>query len=123
MTTLSEEDNTQTFSATPPCPSSCHRDKDEKSHVLMFIDITRTHPHCTMRRQVWVQLLAEDPRSEEEGVCSLYGLRDAGMNFDQLTRQVMDKLGFTCGLWTPCVFVHREKNMQAYVYVDNFVIR
>ena len=45
------------------------------------------------------------------------------MNFEQLTRQVMDKLGFTCGLWTPCVFVHREKNMQAYVYDDNFVIK
>ena len=35
----------------------------------------------------------------------------------------MDKLGFTCGLWTPCVFVHREKNVQAYVYRDNFVIK
>ena len=33
-----------------------------KSHVLMFIDITRAHPHSTMRRQVWVELLAEDPR-------------------------------------------------------------
>ena len=68
---------------------------------------------------MWVQVPAEDPRSEEEGVCglllrSIYGLRDAGMNFEQLTSQVMDKLGFACGLWTPCVFVRREKN-------DNFV--
>ena len=52
-----------------------------------------------------MQLPAEDPRSKEEGVCglllrSIYGLRDAGVNFEQLTRQVMDKLGFTCGLWT-----------------------
>ena len=45
------------------------------------------------------------------------------MNFEQLTRQVMDKLGFTCGLWTPFVFVHREKNMQAFVDGDNFVIK
>ena len=35
----------------------------------------------------------------------------------------MDKLGFTCGLRTLCVFVHREKNMPAYVYGDNFVIK
>ena len=48
---------------------------------------------------------------------------DAGMNFEQLTRQVMDKRGFTCGLWTPCVYVHREQNMQAYVYGDIFVIK
>ena len=81
----------------------------------MFIDITRAHPQCTMRRQVWVELRAEDPRSKKEGVCglllrSIYGLRDAGMNFEMLTRQVMDKLDFNCGLWTPCVFVHLEKN-------------
>ena len=80
-----------------------------------------------MRRQVWVQLPQEDPRSTEEGVCglllrSIYGLRDAGMNFEQLTHQVMEKIGFTCGLWSPRVYVHREQNMQAYVYGDNFVI-
>ena len=135
-TTLSKEDNAQTFSATPPYEAlrllvsfaTSPRDTDEKSHVLMFIEIKRAHPHCTMRRQVWEQLLAQDPRGEEEGVCglllrSVYGMRDAGMNFEQLTPQDMDKLGFTCGLWTPCVFVHREKNMQAYVYGDNFVIK
>ena len=34
-------------------------------------------------------------------------------NFEQLTRQVTDKFGFTCGLWTPCVLVQgvrRELN-------------
>ena len=35
----------------------------------------------------------------------------------------MDQLGLTCGLWTPCAFVRREKNMQAFVYGDNFVIK
>ena len=57
-TTLSEEDNAQTYSATPPCEAlrllvsfvMSPRDTDEKSHVLMFIDITRAHPHCAMRR-------------------------------------------------------------------------
>ena len=81
-----------------------------------------------MRRQVWVPLPQEDPRSTEEGVCglllrSIYGLRDAGMNFEQLTRHVMDKLGFTCGLWSPCVYVHREQNMQVFVRCDNIVIK
>ena len=75
-----------------------------------------------------MQLPAEDPRCEEEGVCglllrSIYGSRDEGVNFEQLTRQVMDKLGFTWGLWTPFVFAHRERNMQAYVYGDNFGIK
>ena len=135
-TTLSEEDNAQTFSATLPYEAlrllvsfvMSPRNKDEKSHALMFIDVTRAHPHCTMRRQTWVELPAEDPRSKEESVCglllrSIHGLRDAGMNSEMLTRQVMDKLDFNCGLWTPCVFVHREKNMQAYVHGINFVIK
>ena len=79
----------------------------------MFIYITRAHLHWSMRRQVWVQLPREDPRSTEEGVCglllrSLHGWRDTGMIFKQLTRQVMDKIGFTCRLWTPYIFVQRE---------------
>ena len=125
-----EADIAQTFSATPPYEAlrllvsfvMSPRNKDEKSRVLMLIDISRAHPHRTMRRQVWVELPAEDPRSKEEGVCglllrSIYGLRDFDM------RQVMDKLDFNCGLWTLCVFVYREQNMQAYVYGDNFVIK
>ena len=74
-TTPSEMDNAQTFSATPPYEAlrmlasyvMSPRNKDEKSHVLMF---TRAHPHCTLRREVWV-LTAEHPRSKEEGVCGL----------------------------------------------------
>ena len=86
-TTLTEADNAQTFSATPPYEAlrllvsfvMFLRNRKEKSHVLMFIDITRAHPHVSMRRQVWVQLPQEDPRSTEEAVCglflpSLYGL-------------------------------------------------
>ena len=30
------------------------------------------------------------------------------MNFEQLTRDVMDKLGCTCGLWCQFVFVYQE---------------
>ena len=52
---------TQTFSATPP---------HEALRLLVSI-ATRAHPHCTARRQLWVQLPAEDPRSEEEGLCGL----------------------------------------------------
>ena len=135
-TTLTEADNAQTFSATPPYEAlrllvpfvMSPRNHEVMSHVLMLIDITRAHPHCSMRRQVWAQLPREYPRSTEEGVCgpllrSICGLRDSGMNFEQLTRQVMDKLGFTCGLWSRCVYMHREQNMQAYVYGDNFVIK
>ena len=45
------------------------------------------------------------------------------MNFDHLTRDVVDKIGFIFGLPSPCVFSHREKNMRAYVYGDTFVVK
>ena len=44
---------------------------------------------------------------------SIYGFEGRGMNFVQLTGQVIDKLGVTCGLWTPCVSVHREKDQRS----------
>ena len=51
---LTEADNAQTFSASPPYEAlrlrvsfvMSPRNHEEKSHVLMFIDITRAHPHC-----------------------------------------------------------------------------
>ena len=85
------------------------RNQEEKSYVLMLIDITRAHPHCSMRRQVWVELLQEDPRCAEECVCGLLlrsrnGLSDAGM---QLRAACAPGHGQDWA--SPCVFVHREE--------------
>eukprot|EP00971_Amphidinium_carterae_P214768 4261942-Amphidinium_carterae.2 len=44
--------------------------EEEFAHRLLFIDITRAHPHCLMRRDLWVALPAEDPRSGEENLFS-----------------------------------------------------
>ena len=73
------------------------RDTDEKSHVLMFIVISRVHPYCTM-------LLTEYPRSEEEGVCgqlvrSIYGLRETSMNFKRIKSWANLVSAATC--WLP----------------------
>ena len=62
-----------------------------------------------MRRNLWVRLPAEDPRSTERGVCarllrSLYGTRDAGQHFELFTTETMQGLGFTGGIWSPCLF-------------------
>ena len=136
-TTLDLGDPTQTFSATPPyealrCLVSMvmsPRTREEESHVLMFLDITRAHPHCDMKRKLWIRLPKEDPRSTEEGTCglllkSMYGCRDAGQNFELFTREVMvDRLGFECGVWSPCLYTHTERDLVAYIYGDNFVCK
>lgn len=96
---------------------------EDRNHRLMFWDITRAHPHCVMTRNVYVQLPQEDPRSGESDVCgllkrSLYGLRDAGRNFELFMRTTMESLGFVARLWPPCIFVHDKDDMQAYVDGD-----
>eukprot|EP00971_Amphidinium_carterae_P020706 408119-Amphidinium_carterae.1 len=113
------QDPSQTWSATPPYEalryfaSMCMSPfPGEEEYVLQFIDITRAHPHCKMRRDLWVDLPAEDPRSKESGTCaklnrSLYGTRDAGQNFELFVHETLvGKLGFEAGIWSPCIFAH-----------------
>eukprot|EP00971_Amphidinium_carterae_P078308 1549134-Amphidinium_carterae.1 len=127
-------DPSQTWSATLPYEalrfmvSLCMTPREgEEEYVLQFIDITRAHPHCVMKRDLWIQLPSEDLRSSEQAVCgkllrSLYGTRDAGQNFELLVQETMvSKLGYTQGVWTPCVYHHREPGLQTFVYGDNFV--
>ncbi|CAK0853831.1 unnamed protein product [Prorocentrum cordatum] len=127
----------QTFSATPPYEalrmliSFCcsPRNADEDQRVLMFLDITRAHPHCEMKRKLWVKLPAEDPRSADPSVCGLlvrclYGCRDAGQNFELLVRETLEgKMGFSCGVWCPCIYRRGDGKLVAYVYGDNFVLK
>ena len=129
-------DPPQTFPATPPYEAlrflismtMTPMDKTEDDFVLMFIDITRAHPHARMRRDLWVALPEEDPRYGEADLCALllcnvYGTRDAGQNFELFTFEVMDILGFVAGVWSPCIFQNSKDNVQAYVYGNNFVLR
>ena len=62
-TTLTEDDNTtQTFLATPPYEAlrplvsftMSLRNSQQRAGALMFIDITRAHPHCTMPCEMWI---------------------------------------------------------------------
>eukprot|EP00971_Amphidinium_carterae_P195846 3886384-Amphidinium_carterae.4 len=61
-----------------------------------------------MRRDVWVSLPPENPRSSEPDVCaklerSLYGTRDADQNFELLVADVMNEIGYANGIWSPCI--------------------
>ena len=116
-TSLDLADPSQTLFATPPIEAlrllvsmtMSPRSTAEGYHVLMFVDIARARPHCTMNRDLWVRLPAEDPRSQDVGVCGLlrrvlYGCRDAGQKFELFTREVMEKHLGWC-LDALCVFV------------------
>ena len=105
------------------------RNAEEEDHVLMFLDITRAHPHCEMKRKLWVKLPDEDPRAKDPDVCGLlvrclYGCRDAGQNVELLVRETLEgKMGFACGTWCPCIYRCDKRRLLAYVYGDNFVLK
>eukprot|EP00971_Amphidinium_carterae_P101983 2018866-Amphidinium_carterae.2 len=85
-------DPSATFACTPPYESlrllvslamSPSNDK-EKYRTLMFLDITRAHPHCAVSRDLYIALPMEDPWSQTGLHCGklkrcLYGTRDAGL--------------------------------------------
>lgn len=136
QTTIDPENTAAVFSATPPYEAMrmiismlmTPRTPEEHDHVLTFIDISRAHPHAPMRRDLWVKLPPEDPRSGEPGICGrllkcMYGAKDAGQNFELYTHDFMVSREFRVGLFTPCVFHSEKKNQQVYVYGDNFVVK
>eukprot|EP00971_Amphidinium_carterae_P325489 6455761-Amphidinium_carterae.2 len=47
----------------------------------------------------------------------LYGTRDAGRAFELFVYRVMK---FHGGVWSPCLFHHKERQIIAFVYGDNF---
>jgi hypothetical protein len=87
------------FAATPPleakkilfslwasCPGLC----------LDFVDVVRAYFHARARREVYVDLPAED---YDEGMCgrlckAMYGTRDAAQNWELEYREMLSMSGF-----------------------------
>ena len=129
------DDIAAVFSATPPYESfrmlisftmtpELPEDEDD---ILMFIDISRAHPHAEIDRDVWCELPPEDPRYGEPGLCAKlqkthYGLRDAGRNFELKVGFLMKLLEFSQGLMSPCLFYNAMRRIKAFVHGDNFVL-
>ena len=89
-----------------------------------FVDIRRAYFHADARREVYVELPAED---EEEGMCgqlskSMYGTRDAAQNWEKEYQAMATSCGFVTGKATPCVFFHPERKLRMTVHGDDFTI-
>ena len=133
QSTIEPGDVGAVFAATPPleclrlvCSEVMSSDPAEKK-CLRFLDISRAHPHCEIKRVVYIRLPEEDPRSTEEGICgkllmALYGTRDAGQNFELTTAQVLKQGGCEQSAFSPCVYNHEEKRLGLFHHGDDFVI-
>lgn len=90
----------------------------------IFIDIKRAYFYVPAKRNIYIKLPMED---FEEGMCgklrkSMYGTRDASLNWAEEYVRFMESVGFTRGKSSPCLFYHAGEDLRAVVYVDDFTI-
>ena len=93
-------------------------------YKLDFIDIKRAYFYAPAKRDVYIKLPIED---HLEGYCgklnkSMYGTRDASLNWENEYICFMASVGFVKGLSSPCLFYHPGKDIRAVVYGDDFTL-
>ena len=137
--TIAPEDKGAVFSATPPLeavrmlaslamsikgPIAQH-DLDNDI-VIGFLDISRAHPHVEMKRELYTELPPEHPEYSKGKVGRLrrhlYGVRDAGQNFELKVQEVSEGAGAKCGVHHPCVFSMVARGLHYLHHGDDFAI-
>ena len=118
------------FAATPPLEAMklilSMAASNNKGEVLMINDVSRAFFHAKATREVYVQLPEEDHKPEGERLCgrlnySMYGTRDAAMNWQaEYSQRLLDN-GFRRGDATPCVFYHPDRGIRTLVHGDDYL--
>ena len=123
------------FAATPPleslriiisiCASNKNSNFAEDNFIIMYNDVKRAYFHAPAKRPVYIKIPDEDfePGDEDKvGMLnlSLYGTRDAAMNWAAKYTDVLRKIGFDMGDASPCNFYHQDKNISVTVHGDDF---
>ena len=123
--------NPDLYAATPP--SECLRLMLSKmacgrraGTALMYADVSRAYFYAKAERPVYVKLPDEDVEEGDEGKCgrlrmSMYGTRDAALNWAKEYGDTLREAGFTQGLSNPCLFENRKLGVSIMVHGDDFV--
>ena len=124
------------FAATPPTEAlrlliselATLEDGQEDEYVMMINDVARAFFEAPVERDVCVELPEEDKEEGEEDMVgklemSLYGTRDAAINFQREVSKFMRSIGFRQGKYNPCTYWHPERDIKTLVHGDDFVSR
>ena len=91
---------------------------------LGFLDVKRAHFYSAATRERYIELPAEAKKPGEDVVGkllkSLYGTRDAPLNWELQIRKVMVALGFKQGKSNPCIYFHASRDLRTVVHGDDF---
>ena len=96
-----------------------------KQSFLGFLDVKRAHFYSKATRELYVEIPSEGKKPEDGDVVgrlvrSLYGTRDAPMNWELTIAEFMKKLGFVQGKSNPCIYYHASRELRTEVHGDDF---
>ena len=99
---------------------------NNNGEVVMVNDVSRAFFHAKVKRDVYVELPQEDQQPGDEGMCakmeySLYGTRDAAVNWHDECSQQLVSNGFLQGKASPCVLYHPQKRIRTVVHGGDYV--
>ena len=122
------------FAPTPPLEAmkmiisnAASRGDNGRSRVLMTIDVKRAYFYAKSIRETYIELPKEDYEPGDEDKCgllrlSLYGTRDAAMNWEAEVRSTLEAAGFTRGRASACVYLNKATTATAAIHGDDIIM-
>ena len=91
--------------------------------MLIAQVVTKAYFFAPATRDVYVDL---PPERAQPGMCaklhkSLYGTRDAALNWSQAYSEVLEVMGFVKGRSSPCSFYNESWKIRTVVHGDDFL--
>ena len=92
----------------------------------MVNDVKQAFFYAPATRPIYIGLPAEAKGPDDVDVCgrlerSLYGTRDAALNWSLQYTRVLESIGFKKGASSPCTFHHPGRGVCMAVHGDDFV--
>ena len=125
------------FAATPPLEAlrmivsdaatiAYKKNGQPRRKVVMINDVARAFFEAKATRKICVELPKEDLKSEDGDLVallekSLYGTRDAALNFQKEVKHLMMSIGFRNGQYSVSTYFHPERDIKTMVHGDDFV--
>jgi len=122
------------FAATPPLKAmklvmsnAASAGPRWRNKVLMTVDIKRAYFYAKSIRDTYIELPKEDYEPGDENKCgilklSLYGTRDAAMNWEAEINGTMKDLGYLKGKASACVYCHKDIESTAAIHGDDILV-
>ena len=101
-------------------------DSERDDICMLVVDVRKAHLCAPASRDVFIDLPKEDRAAGEEDMCghlkfSMYGTRGAAKNWSLEVERTVKELGFEVGVFSPCLFHSKEKQIGALCHGDDIV--